>query len=57
MLNGTPHDRAEIDDLVGRFFATFTNAGGAVPDLESLGASSFHASLNQKRHGNPMRGC
>ncbi len=35
-LHGTPQDRAEIDELVRRFFAAFTNAGGAVPDVEGL---------------------
>ena len=36
MLDGTAQDRAEIDDLVRRFFAAFTNEGGAAPDVEGL---------------------
>ena len=36
MLHGTAHDRAAIEDIARRFFAAFTNAGGAVPDVEGL---------------------
>lgn len=36
MLKGTAQDRAEIDDLVRRFFAAFTNESGAAPDVEGL---------------------
>jgi hypothetical protein len=36
MLDGTAEDRAQIDALVARFFAAFTNRGGAVPDVEGL---------------------
>lgn len=36
MTDGTPQDRAAIEDLVRRFFAAFTNEGGTVPDLDSL---------------------
>ena len=36
MLEGTAQDRAEIDALVRRFFAAFTNASGATPDVDGL---------------------
>jgi hypothetical protein len=36
MLNGTPEDRAAIDDLVRRFFAAFTNRDGALVNAEAL---------------------
>jgi hypothetical protein len=36
MLDGTPEDRREIDDLVRRFFAAFTNEGGVTPDVAGI---------------------
>jgi len=36
VFEGTPEDRLEIDGLVRRFFAAFTNEGGATPDVAAL---------------------
>ena len=51
MLNGTPNDRAEIDNLVGRFFAAFTNKGDMVPNVESLAGLFIPAGIIVKAIG------
>src|SRR5690242_2152354 len=51
MLTGTPQDRAEIDALVARFFAAFTNANGATPDVAGLTAIFIPSAIIVKAVG------
>lgn len=51
MPNGTSQDRAEIDEVVRRFFAAFTNANGATPDVEGLAALFISSAVIVKAVG------